>query len=623
MSVSPRRCVMGFIVVLWLCCWCPVSESRAELNPEINNAYQVRIVLSVGEHRMLTPAFQKQLENDLKAQLQLAFGNLARVEVVRNHPLLNAIRVKGLQPVLGEWSELSDWQTVFVLVDFVDGRYRIVMGQHDGWTGLSSPVVRQQALGNGSSVAATVVHMIHTDFAFDGTVGQVAINRVEVVLKGGALKSWVKKGDVFAVSRMTQEGPTLRATRIEWAVLQATDEPRDGKVSCKYFHRYREDQLTAEPPTVGFRCVKLITARGPVRLRLVDEKTQEFLSGLEIHVSGDGSFAGKPQGATVNGFFSSSKDFHGVAYVRVRSGDSNLVQFPIEIVDDRVAVVRMSPNPKAVARGEVEERRERWVRWLYEALAVATQNFQELNVVAITPLNMAASLETAKKSHQAMSDEIARLSKELLQLRGLALKDAPGLDLSEGDQLLKVLTLKKDQLQEFLTKLDQALQEKNSPETLGLQASLQQAKLLEQQADFDKAIQLYEAVLKAKPSQEVQAHLNQLKTAWAVKSPSHAKAREFIYLEWPGLDLAGVRANIAKAKEMLEHCQSVGDRKTPLKLLQVNVQHADALAKRINVLKRAPDTEDNRNELKVLVELVPVLRALRDQAREWLATDKK
>ena len=71
-----------------LCSLCLCGTSRADLDPEPNTPYQLRVVLSVAEHRMLTPAFQKQLETDLKAQLQLSFGKLANVTVARAHPLL-------------------------------------------------------------------------------------------------------------------------------------------------------------------------------------------------------------------------------------------------------------------------------------------------------------------------------------------------------------------------------------------------------------------------------------------------------------------------------------------------------------------------------------------------------
>jgi hypothetical protein len=616
-----------FAVFLLFSCLC--SAARADLDPEANTPYQLRVVLSVAEHRMLTPAFQKQLETDLKAQLQLSFGKLAKVEVVRAHPLLSEIHTHGLQAVLAAWDELSEVQTVFVLVDFADGRYTIAMGQHDGLTGLSSPVVRRQLVGTRQHVAATAVEMIHDDFGLVGTVAEVTPEGVRVVFKGGALSdnlaAWVKKGDVFALARITQEGAKVRAAHVEWATLQVIDDPQKGGVLCKYFHRWLQDDLSVKEPVVGYRCVKLATARGPVRLRLVNNANQEFLSGMEIQVSATGTFEGKPQGATdLEGFYKSSQTFDHVAYVRVLAGRKPLVEFPVEILDDRVVVVRMGRDEKAEGIGRVERDRDDWVARLYLALDVAATRFQDLNAL-VTPKTLEVALDLARQSQKAVADDIERLRKERDRLLELSKTEAPGLDLNEGEQLLRTLGQKQDQLQQFLTKLDKTIQEKSSKETLDLQAKIQQAELLERQAEFDKAIQLYEEVLKARDSKEVRAHLEQLQAAWAIKPnvPGHAQARDFIYNVWPGLDLVGIKADLAKAKEMFERCQAAGDFKTPLKLLQVNLKHAAAVAKRIEVLRQAPDTDDHRSELKSQIELGGQLQALQKDVGAWLAKDKK
>ena len=149
------------------------AVSSAALDPELKSPYQIRLVLSVAEHRMLTPQFHKQLESDLRDQLQLAFGKLAQVEIVRAHPLLGGIRNKGLQATLDAWDELSDSRTVFVLVDFADGEYRIQTGQHDGMTVLSNPVVRRAAVAVPQRVADTAARLILDDFGVVGTFQSV------------------------------------------------------------------------------------------------------------------------------------------------------------------------------------------------------------------------------------------------------------------------------------------------------------------------------------------------------------------------------------------------------------------------------------------------------------------
>src|SRR4051794_41287488 len=77
-------------------CLSVATPARAALDPGLKTPYRLRVVLQIAEHRALTPVFQQQLERELAGQLQLTYGPLARVEVVRVHPLLRDIRARGL-----------------------------------------------------------------------------------------------------------------------------------------------------------------------------------------------------------------------------------------------------------------------------------------------------------------------------------------------------------------------------------------------------------------------------------------------------------------------------------------------------------------------------------------------
>jgi hypothetical protein len=605
---------------------CLCGESPAQLDPEANKPYQLRVVLSVADHRMLTPSFQKQLESDLQAQLRLAFGKLADVKVVRGHPLLSDIHARGLGAVLAAWDEVSEQETVFVLVDFRDGHYALQVGQHSGMTGLSGPGVRTLAVANRQHVAAEAARLIHRDFGLVGTVAEVTPQGVHVVLKGGALagdlKDWVKKGDIFAAAKMSRTGDKLQAERIEWAVLQAIQVPQDGAVLCRYMHRWQADELEVQDPVVGFRCVKLPTTHGPVQLRLVDKADGRFLAGKEIQLSATPAFDGKSQGATdVNGLFTSKQSFDNVVYVRVQSGAQALAQFPVEIVGDRVVVVQLGVDEKAEQSGQVEQRRDRWLQQLYDALGVADKRVKELNDL-ITVETLDEALKLAKKSYQALTDELERFRKERSALLELSSKVAPGLQLGQGDNVVRTLTQIQEKLHNFVVDVDKKIQAKSSKETLDLEAKLKQAGILEQQAEFDKAIKLYEAVgAAAKLSDEVLAHLKQLKTAWEARD---RPAADFFYNVWPGLDLAGLKANLGKAREMFERCKTAGDFKTPQKLLHVNNgKHAPAVLDRIKALRQAPDLQNQPNELKGLIELSGELHALQNQVTAWVVKDKK
>src|SRR5262245_54253002 len=74
--------------------------ARAALDPEADKPYDLHIVLHFAEHRVFTPVFRERVERDLRDYLRTALGALVNVTVVREHPLLEQIRAKGLHPVL-------------------------------------------------------------------------------------------------------------------------------------------------------------------------------------------------------------------------------------------------------------------------------------------------------------------------------------------------------------------------------------------------------------------------------------------------------------------------------------------------------------------------------------------
>jgi tetratricopeptide (TPR) repeat protein len=628
MSTSYRSRRLLTPLLFALCSLCLCGESPAALDPELKSPYQVHVVLSVAEHRMLTPQFQKRLEADLRDQVQLALGKLATVEIVHGHALLSDIRTKGLQAVLDGWDELSAVRTLFVLIDFAGGQYRIETGQHDGLTGLSSAVVRHEALTDPRRVAETAARLVLNDFGVVGTFQKLDDTDVRLAIRGGglvdSLEPWIKVGDAFAVVRMSREGGKLRANPIEAAILQAIESPRDGHVRCRYFCRYLDDRSLkddpqaddrADSPALGYRCVKLSTIRGPFKLRLVNDKTQEFLSGFRVVVSGTPTFTGSgAEGATIQGLFETKELFANVAYVRILSGEKALVEFPVPLVDDRTIVCRMSPDATAIKQGEVLLRLNRWVRWSYEALSTCEQRLTDYNNALKGPLEQA--LKLGQQNLEAMSGEATRLASERAALAKLAAAQKMGVDYNDGDQLAKALEFRQQQLQKHLSDLDKILKEETSDAKRDLAAMVKRAELLENQADFEGAIQLYDKVLKERPdSAKVKEHLAQLQAAWAIKDKGHEEARRFFYDTWPGLDLPGLKSNMPKAKDMFARCQIAGDTKTPLKLVLVNVRHAAALTKRLEVLRKSPVfTEDNNTEIKGLVQLAGELQSLQQQA---------
>ena len=112
-----------------------------------------------------------------------------------------------------------------------------------------------------------MAQLVETSFSPVGTVTDVG-KTVTLKLKGGELgvplDRWVKKGHVFAISRIVKESERRKAARLDWAFLEVIDAPSAGVCRCKYWHRYKEDALSDAPDALGYRR-RLRTTPGPVK----------------------------------------------------------------------------------------------------------------------------------------------------------------------------------------------------------------------------------------------------------------------------------------------------------------------------------------------------------------------
>jgi hypothetical protein len=615
----------GFIVCLCFSvslCLCGSSPARAELDPGLQKPYELHVVLHVAEHRALTPTFQEQVQRQLRDHLRLALGKLANVTILRTHPRLAEVRSRGLQQALDGWTDLSGVKTHFVLIDYRDGRYELQARQHDGISGLASPVVRRDATSDRRLVARKAALLVDYDFGLVGTVARGADGKAQLAIWGGdlgvPLGRWLRDGDVFTVARITREGDRQRATRLDWALLQVRGEPSHGICRCRFVTRFQENQLTEGGSVLGYRCLKLTTTTAPLRLRLLEDGAQGAvpLSGMQVRV-GSSDFdapdalklASGPEGLAVT-----PEPVAQVAFVQVFSGPKERARFPVAIVDDRTLVCRLRANPEADAQGQLELRRDRWVRRIYDLLLADANRVQYLNDRLKAAREEA--LTVAQAGVKGLGEEITSLKEEGAQLREAADKLGKGpLDLTEGEQRLAELDKRRKTLEHFQASLENALKQETSEQAKTLRTLLEQARLLESQAEFEQALALYRKVLRESPDQpKVKAYLDKLEQAWKVTSREHQQARDFIYHEWSNkLDTAGLKAALPKAREALAVCLKAGDRLTPQKLLQADLAHVAALKQRLDVLRQR-ESEDNRNEARTIGQLSEELGRLHHDA---------
>ena len=139
----------------------------------------------------------------------------------------------------------------------------------------------------------------------------------------------------------------------------------------------------------------------------------------------------------------------------------------------------------------------------------------------------------------------------------------------------------------------------------------QRAKAQELEADFDGAIQTYKDILAQHGEREqVRKALDDLIKKWEFKSPEHREARKFVYGPWARLKtLDDVRTGLPKAKEALETCKQVGDKLTPIKLLNAAASATEILEKEFEELKKS-ESEFDKINLQQVQKLIEDLQAL-------------
>jgi hypothetical protein len=622
--------VVSFTICFSLC-FC--AQSPAQLDAEKEIPYHLQIVLRIPDYPPFTTAFREQLKRDLQAGLQEAFIDLARVEIVDTHPQLKEIDSKGMQAALENWKSLSSTKTHFVLIDFAEGQYQIQTGQHDGLTGMASPMIRLARTPDREFVARTAAPLIQRDFGMVGTLEpNLKSPEVKMILKasslGASLDKWIQKDDIFAIAQIKKAGNSLRSTRVLWALLKVIDAPKDRICRCQLFSRFK-DPLEKGPSVLGYRCLKLGTTTALLHLRLVNSKDLLPLAGQAVAVS-SGDFTTKPKeerSTQADGTLLTRDAYTNIAFVKVLDvGGEVRAQVPVEILGDHTVI--LSLDRQAEAEGQFILTRKRLVGRLYESIQVVGELFQELNKLVESPQTAPAALDKAQRGLKAMDGEIAGFGEDLESLKKqaqgvLKANKAGQLDLTEGERRFQELKSKRDELQRFAASLSKALEEANSPENQQLRAQVAKAQLLESEGEFEQAIQLYERIMQNGGDQKALAeHVKKLKAGWQVKDERHRGARDFIYRDWTKYATAAeMKKHLAEARQAFQICRNADDKLTPLKLLRTNIAHTVQLNKESEGLE-PEKSEDDRAKFQTIADVAEELKKLTEEVNTFINESK-
>jgi hypothetical protein len=231
------------------------------------------------------------------------------------------------------------------------------------------------------------------------------------------------------------------------------------------------------------------------------------------------------------------------------------------------------------------------------------------------------------RAHAALNNldkDLALLVQEQASMREAA-KDLPQNaqpDLSAGERPLRELEKGRKKLHDFVDALDEIIKKTEDPKIKEMQTKVEEAKIAEDNADFGKALALYEEVLAAgfKEAKLVD-HVAELKAAWEVKDDKLRQARTYIYENWPKINLVKGKEPLKEARKAFELCKAGNDRLGPLKLLKVAETHIAELQKATAELK--PDiNEDDKRASEAIIKVTDELTKLIQDVAAYLQSPK-
>jgi len=574
------------------------------LDPESRSPYQLRVVVRTGDHPTLTRHFRAEVTRNVASALQAALGPIGSVEAIdlneapaeKRDAIISLVEEKGLEALDGV-NAATGSKTHFVFVDFADGKYEIRTRQHDGTTGFVTPMVRKTVHGDRGFVGRLAGLAVGQDFGVVGTFDPTG-PQVSVILKGGELgpmDAWVKKGEVFAIVQMNEvrrssarpskeKGKSEAAplsgtlgTRADGALLQVVEAPRNGVCVCKLYNRYRS--LPQNAGFLGYRCVKLGTGEGQLRLQLTDATgnpirgdTVQPRAGTEEFPSADNPRK-REEMKFSSGVYTSAEPFKHIAFVMVRAGEVPIARIPVEIYPDQVAVRRVNladkiPSAVEAAASDLLER-------VRNARVIQARAFEDLS--SLQKKDKPRALDYGNAAYESLSKEADVLRADLARMKERFTADAGMFDPCEVE--LRTLDSKTQTLRTHLAKLKDVIKVENDPATAvarkGLEGLVLEAATAAKNLDYDQAIAKYEEALKnaglsPADKENIEKLLDEMKKKWETKDSEHIAARKFVYETWAKLENPpDVKDAIPEARRAVAKLKAVGDKITLQKMYDV------------------------------------------------------
>jgi hypothetical protein len=262
-----------------------------------------------------------------------------------------------------------------------------------------------------------------------------------------------------------------------------------------------------------------------------------------------------------------------------------------------------------------------WEQTMYDTDRMLVKLFEDL--FKADPEKRQATLDKAQKGVEDLENDLSRFEQKREELLKL------NMERTVGQSRLKDLREKRDKLKTFIGTQETLIKEENDPKRKEILELVKQAQLLEGKKEFGKALELYKNVLDAglkdPKLDDYVKHVKKLEAAWAVKNEEHQAARKFIYETWPTLDLEELKGGIPRARKELEVCGKVGDKLSPLKLVEVALDYDQKLKQKKADLNPDLNQEDFKAAQAieaVLDDLAKLLLEANDVLKQDMAPAK-
>lgn len=568
----------------------------------VETPYQVAVCLRLEDDPLLTPQFAEQVRRQVRDQLRNFLGPLASVSVMTSeHWLIDDyvhedVTLPTLDGEIMESREMSG-QTFLFRIGFQRRQYRVRWRTVDAVTG-NVGKVRQQETPDRQWVVKTICRAVRGGFAVRANIAPGRKDgEAKVTFVGEEHRNYLNRvlGDqcfmqlYWVANRRAGVARTLvPKTLILWERSKGTHVAR---VVSTYGSAW------SRKAGIEYQAVRLQTQPGRLRLQLVDqERSTPINSGLvSANDTGFGTLTERdilPRSGR-DGVVLSPKVLQHIAYVRVHTGGTSMINVPLPIVAD----VSDHVLPVVIDRSTLAKNDfVRDLRFLNQDLQTIQSIISAANQTT-NDFNARKRYEDASKSVEsavaAVSPSLAAAKAELLELEQeadrLQIKNRQPLDYAA--QKLDELTTRQRELTDIHETIQGAIDSRDASQRASVLVKL--GEQAERDADFEEAITRYELALAEYSDQpQLAERLRDLKEEWRIKSPEHEEARRVVLDRWVSAELTDVEDLLADVETAFDTLKRVGDTLTARRLLLANTQHTLALSDLVQQLAGRSSDED-------------------------------